>query len=403
MNAFWRPTVKYICVSVALICAVTASKGNAQEASFENLGNLIGGVDFTRGHSISRDGSTVSAVSSSNFAYYGEAAYWNRQSKLSPMGALPDHGQSNASGVSATGTWIVGLSVRDSEYTEAFRWSESTGMVGLGHLPGGNDRSIARAVSRNGRVVVGNASVEIDGRPADAPFRWTPETGMQYLTDLDGSRPTGSAWDITPDGSVIVGGMSTARGAEAFRWTEAGGYVGLVDIPGGLDVAGASAVSSDGRWLVGTGTSESRSGGVESQAVRWNEAGEVEALGFLPGDDYLARYSFAYDVSDDGQMVVGRAYTGGSSNGEQAVLWTPNEGFRTIESILLDYGIDIQAEGWVRLSLASGISGDGRTITGTGSIRGLGTQGWVVTLPIPAPTTLAPLAAMGLLGMRRRR
>ena len=396
--------MKYCNFSIVLIIATAASMGNAQEASFEGVGDLPGGFFFSNSSGISRDGLIVSGQSGSYRAPYGEATRYTNAGGLEALGTLPGHTQAAAGGVSSTGTWIVGLSVRDSEYTEAFLWSESTGMIGLGDVPGGISRSIARAVSRNGRVVVGGASVVIDGRRTGVPFRWTPQDGMERLTDLDGSKPSGNASDITPDGSVIVGSMGTdSGGAEGFRWTEAGGMVGLGDLTGGVYGSGARAVSSDGRWIIGTASSESPYGGTESQAVRWNEFGEIEGLGFLPGDSFLGRYSVAYDVSDDGRMIVGRAYTSGFGGGEHAVLWTPNEGFRTIESILLKYGIDIQAEGWVRLSAATAISGDGRTITGTGSIRGLGTQGWVVTLPIPAPATFTPLVGLGLLGMRRRR
>lgn len=387
----------------ATTVAVITLQCVAQTATFENIGELPGGIDFTVGHGISRDGSTIAALSSSYFAYYGEAAYRRGDSDLIAIGALPTHQESNAAGVSATGTWIVGESVRQNEYTEAFRWSEDTGMIGLGDLPGGDRSSIARAVSRDGRVVVGGASTELDGKSVGAPFRWTPEGGMQHLT---GSAVSGNASDVTPDGSVIVGGVADLHGvSKPFRWTAAGGLVTFDDLPGGRDSAGARAVSSNGRWLVGTGSSVSDTGRRESQAARWNEFGEVEGLGFLPGEDLFGsgRYSYAYDVSDDGRIVVGVAYTSGYDNSEHAVLWTPEWGFRTIESVLLDYGVDIHAEGWLRLEAAIGISGDGRTISGYGSIQGLGTQGWVVTLPVPAPTTVAPLAALGLAAARRRR
>ncbi|QKK08074.1 MAG: hypothetical protein HND58_07735 [Planctomycetota bacterium] len=159
----------------ATTVAVITLQCVAQTATFENIGELPGGIDFTVGHGISRDGSTIAALSSSYFAYYGEAAYRRGDSDLIAIGALPTHQESNAAGVSATGTWIVGESVRQNEYTEAFRWSEDTGMIGLGDLPGGDRSSIARAVSRDGRVVVGGASTELDGKSVGAPFRWTPE------------------------------------------------------------------------------------------------------------------------------------------------------------------------------------------------------------------------------------
>jgi probable HAF family extracellular repeat protein len=72
---------------------------------------------------------------------------------------------SQALGVSADGSVIVGLSV-SSNGTEAFRWTSGGGMEGLGDLPGGNFVSHAQDVSDDGTVVVGWSSV----RPGFAPY-----------------------------------------------------------------------------------------------------------------------------------------------------------------------------------------------------------------------------------------
>ena len=42
---------------------------------------------------------------------------------------------------------------------EAFRWTQATGMVGLGDLPGGSFNSIAWGVSADGSVVVGTGKL----------------------------------------------------------------------------------------------------------------------------------------------------------------------------------------------------------------------------------------------------
>ncbi len=55
------------------------------------------------------------------------------------LGDLPGgRFSSYASGVSADGSVVVGSSESTAMFTvEAFRWTQSTGMVGLGDLPGG--------------------------------------------------------------------------------------------------------------------------------------------------------------------------------------------------------------------------------------------------------------------------
>ena len=105
---------------------------------------------------------------------------------------------------------------------QAFRWTASTGMVGLGDLPGGTFNSDARGVSADGSVVVGNARARSTRRS-----RWTAAGGMVPLGTLPGENASlGLA--VSADGSVVVGG-----GGEAWRWTAADGMEPLGDLPGG--------------------------------------------------------------------------------------------------------------------------------------------------------------------------
>ena len=93
---------------------------------------------------------TVHLVSSANAA------------SLTPLGNL--HGfasGSQASDISADGSVVVGRS-----YPEAFRWTRSTGMVGIGGFPGGFPFSFAAAISADGSVIVGMANAG----PATIPF-----------------------------------------------------------------------------------------------------------------------------------------------------------------------------------------------------------------------------------------
>ena len=77
-------------------------------------------------------------------------------------------------------------------------WSQS--ITWLGVLPGG-DYSEARGVSANGTVVVGFA-VNAAGR--ERAFRWTASGGMQDLDTLGGY--VSYAYGVSADGSVVVGG-----------------------------------------------------------------------------------------------------------------------------------------------------------------------------------------------------
>ncbi len=61
---------------------------------------------------------------------------------------------SSASAISADGSTVVGSGTSASG-SEAFMWTKSGGMVGLGDLPGGEFKSGATDVSADGSVIVG--------------------------------------------------------------------------------------------------------------------------------------------------------------------------------------------------------------------------------------------------------
>jgi probable HAF family extracellular repeat protein len=101
------------------------------------------------------------------------------------LGTLGGYG-SIADGVSADGSVVVGNSFNGSN-TEAFRWTSSSGMVGLGILPPYSS-SAARAASADGSVVAGE--IRSVSTPGEA-FRWTSGGGMIGLGDpvgLDSKR-----------------------------------------------------------------------------------------------------------------------------------------------------------------------------------------------------------------------
>jgi len=112
--------------------------------------------------------------------------------------------------------------------------------------------SEAFGVSADGSVVVGRST---DANNTRLAFRWTAAGGMKTLGTLGG---LGSeAFDVSGDGSVVVGDASTAGGAShAFRWTAATGMKDLSTLYAGTGssyLSSANAVSSDGAHVVGYG------------------------------------------------------------------------------------------------------------------------------------------------------
>ena len=257
----------------------------------------------------------------------------------------------NTTGVSGDGSVVVGTGgiqpYEGGNLYYAFRWTASSGTVGLG---GGNFSS-ASGVSGDGSVVVGTSGYSTSGYVGpigSQAFRWTAGSGMVVLGYMPGgtySAPNG----ISADGSVIVGSSSSAFGSQAFRWTAGSGMVGLGYLPGGT-YSSANGISADGSVIVGSGSSTSG-----EQAFRWTAGSGMVGLGYLPG----TTNSGAAAVSGDGSVVVGTSYT---ASGNQAFRWTAGSGMQSLRDVLVTNGLNFDP---AESLIASGISADGNTIVGT--------------------------------------
>jgi uncharacterized membrane protein len=126
------------------------------------------------------------------------------------LGSLVPDGWSRAIGISGDNRVIVGeVGPPTSSDSEAFRWTQSGGMVGLGDLPGGIAKATATAASFDGSVIVGHGNTAM-GTEA---FIWDDTNGMRNLREVledDFSLDlTGwvlqAATDVSDNGLKIVG------------------------------------------------------------------------------------------------------------------------------------------------------------------------------------------------------
>jgi probable HAF family extracellular repeat protein len=244
---------------------------------------------------------------------------------------------SQALGVSADGSVVVGSGTNASGL-QAFRWTQSTGMVSLGNLPDGSfKQSEASRISADGTVIVGWGDPVGNGWNwnTNKGFRWTQAGGMVDIGSLNGST---HYWpeDVSADGSVVVGN----GGQQAFRWTQSGGIVGLGVLPGRSE-SRAVAVSDDGSVVVGE--SYNMPNWTSQQTFRWTQSGGMQGLGFLPGDIQ----SFANNISPDGSVIVGSSYN--SLGEERAFRWTQSSGMVSIGGHLpgmnTTHPMDLTADG----------------------------------------------------------
>jgi uncharacterized membrane protein len=300
-----------------------------------------------------------------------------------PLGDLPGGlTRSIGEAISPNGTHVVGYSGSAPGGYEGYIWSEATGMVGVGRLPGAINSGLS-AVSSMGRVAVGASG---DATIGNRAVRWTAETGLVSLGTLPGGEwGNSTALGVSADGRMIVGSSSgPGRQQYATRWTEEAGYVALPSLPDSAATGQAWAVSDDGLWVVG----ESDSGGGASAAM-WTPDNQVIELGRVrPGTP--AR---AFSVSLGGRVVVG-------DSGGTPFLWTASGGMRYAMDALKDYGLNVAALGWNLRSL-NDVSADGSWLVGQGISPEGKYEGFLIHIPAPGVVVLAGLLG-GCTALRRR-
>ena len=223
---------------------------------------------------VSDDGSVVVGVYQEPFQ---QAWRWTQSGGVQYLGDFPGgNDQSYGLSVSGDGNVVVGSGARQNA-TEAYRWTAATGLVGLGDLPGGNSYSVALGISRDGSTIVGVSS----GSNGTESVRWdggaAPPIGLGGFVEFNGQ-----AWATSGDGSIIVGSdyatVNQQTGLQAFRWTQATGMVGLGDAPGGGCCSDAYNISPEGSVIVGEAYS-----GSGILAMRWTQGTGIVLLGDLPG------------------------------------------------------------------------------------------------------------------------
>lgn len=267
-------------------------------------------------NAISADGNTIVGNLYTPQTYHYSAFSWTASKGFTDLGNLGGD-VTNATAVSADGTVVAGGSNR-----HVFRWTASSGMVDLGILPGYTLNSTATGVSADGKVIVGysiNQTFVIDNYSTNGQaFRWTETTGLVGLGFLPGGNVNygqqGSyAAGVSADGSVIAGYSSKDGNVylEAFRWTQEGGMVGLGAVAGD-NFSFAKGISADGKVIVGVSRHLFSRYDATQQAFRWSAATGMQSV-----TDWLAKagvvvpsdmqLTTAVATNADGSIVVGNA------------------------------------------------------------------------------------------------
>lgn len=251
------------------------------------------------------------------------------------LGILPPYARSRSLGISGDGEVVVGVNVAGmtEEFGQAFRWTSTTGMVGLGYLAPGQAYSEATAISRDGSTIVGYVRQTTAFNQA---FVWRDGTGMVGLPGLD-STNDGRARAVNFTGTIVVGSSRPAQFVEAATM-----------------------------WVGGMPTN----------------------LGIPPG---FIR-SRAFGVNDDGSVVVGQL--DGGPFGQTAAIWTPARGMEPLSAYLAHYGIAVPPGINLITATATAVSADGMTIAGYGPNANGDSVGFVAHIPAPGTFIIFTLACL---------
>jgi uncharacterized membrane protein len=290
-----------ISADATTVVGVCTSFENPQSFYWNNESGIVGlgwlpNSDGNSAQAVSGDGSVIVGAirvfkeKGGDYQYLGYR--WNQKEGMQIMPGFADATGGIARGVSGDGQVIVGNSGIGPNCTMGYRWTEATGLVAVGSLPPNTDSQIY-GISANGAVLVGNTDVCSEFQRA---IRWTSSVGMQPLTIISGINPTAFAASAT--GAVIVG----AHHGGAFRWTAAtSGH----QIP---DMSFATSVSADGSAIVGVDDSYPTGKAV----VRTEDCGTrllrdmLMTAGVLEVSNW--QLVVGYDIADDNRTIVGTGF-----------------------------------------------------------------------------------------------
>lgn len=248
--------------SVAVASLHTSSGNGAwrwtEADGWEQL-DLMAGVLNAYAYGVNADGTVVVGRASDTLT---SAFRWVEGEGAQSLGHLGGW-YAYASDVNDVGDVVVGYSTLSSGLGHAFRWVEGEGMSDLGTLVGGA-YSNAYGVNADGTVVVGWSQVEVPDPSANPTegsgpatqnhaFRWVEGEGMHDLGTI-GQYQGSSGEDVNADGSVVVGYVDTNNGSRAFHWHEEDGLTELGLLEGG-SYSYAFSVSDDGSIVAGQGNS----------------------------------------------------------------------------------------------------------------------------------------------------
>jgi hypothetical protein len=341
---------------------------------------------------LSDDGSV--AIGNATIVGTRQGFRWTRSG-----GAVAAPGPVRMTAISGTGARLFGSRIGGPPWVGTGMYWDAGGLVSF-IAPTPSVIWAPNAVNANGTVAVLSKMTIADGSTGGIVFGvvsgviWT-----QAQPQPPQPLPQWTVNDISRNGATIVGqaGPTTMFGGDPRLYrpyvrNRAGTVVFNIHAPAGEDASGeAIAISGNGALVVG----RLAVGNASRRAFAWSSALGTRYLPSVAGDGAQAA---PLSVSIDGSHVVGYDYDAQSQ--QHAVLWTSVNVPASTASV--DLAAALRAQGarlpaGHRLLDARAISGDGRTIVGTGvDATGQHEFAFVATLATACPADLDDGSGFGI-------
>ena len=378
-----------------------------------------GSTTFTQPTAVADDG-TVAGI------FGSDIGLWNPGAGLGET-SIGGRGVGTP-GLSADARYVGGSNDGADQRTEIARYDRTTAAwTNLGGAGGNTSstRSVGYGISGDGSTVVGfgygtpTGTATFTGvRPISVNAATGFVTDYSFIPNATGANRITAA---NSDGSVVAGIARTTTALGSFVWN------GTTPTPIYAEgtttyLADPAALSADGRVVAGNGNAATNfvddgintrrpylfdqvTGGVITiESVAGDNGNPTTVTGPNPIDRIDGLLG---GLTADGNTAVGffRGSAGGSPfiDKQWGFLWTRDGGAVSIDLYAASLGLDAASDVYL---LPTAISPDGGSIAGLQFSRsGAGglTSFTITGLPVPEPTSLAGVALLSVLALRRRR
>jgi probable HAF family extracellular repeat protein len=284
----------------------------------------------------------------------------------SPPSRCVSSAQTTFQSIPLPGTWTNLLDVSPdasailaSDGTGLFVWTTSNPNWTLVFSGSAYSGSVA-----NGGTHVATTLPDPNNGNLETAALWTASTGQwTFLPGLIGvsGSSLSSSYDISADGSAVVGlGWVTPNTAHAFRWDAVNGTVDLGSSGGNSSSSRPNCVSADGSVCAGWDADPVTGAW---RANSWSQVNGALLLGSLDPNDPINGWSECWAISADGRYIAGSSGTGLSTPSgwglEHLFRWDSSNG-------LVDRGTcNVDPFGWgSHNTVPTGMSADGVVIVG---------------------------------------